>query len=149
MNLVSRQFYLQCPFINYFFHSLVVGDKNGNLHLIDANKMEEIKVLHNLHSNKITSIDAGMGGIVTSSSDKTLKILQPDLSLKVIASIEDKELGDVVSVSFSEDCLAAGSGGDIIQVWRPRLDDNSNSVMDVSENATTTEEVTTNPVENS
>ena len=111
---------------------LVIGDKNGNLHLIDANKMEEIKVVHRLHENKITSVDAGMGGIVTSSTDKTLKILQPDMSLKVITTIQDKELGDVVSVSFSEDCLAAGSGSEYIQVWRPKLDNNSNSLMDVS-----------------
>ena len=94
--------------------------------------MEEIKVVHKLHDNKITSVDAGMGGIVTSSADKTLKILQPDMSLNVIATIKDKELGDVVSVSFSEDCLAAGSGAEYIQVWRPKLDDNSNSLMEVA-----------------
>ena len=112
---------------------LVVGDKNGGLRLIDANKMEEIKAVPNLHSTKITGIDVGLDGIVTSSSDKTVKILQPDLSLNVIATLTDNELGEVVAVSFANDCLAVGSGLEYVQVWRPKTDDNSNSVSEISD----------------
>jgi WD40 repeat protein len=111
---------------------LVVGDKSGGLHLIDANKMEEIKVLKNLHSNKITDIDVSMSGIVTTSSDKTVKILQPDMSLNPIATLQVEDIGDVVSVSMDNDCLAAGSSSELIQVWRPKIDRNSNEIQEQS-----------------
>jgi len=35
-------------------------------------------------------------------------------------------MGDIVSVSMDNDCLAAGSSSEMVQVWRPRTDDNSN-----------------------
>ena len=108
---------------------LVVGDKLGGLHLVNADKMEEIKVLKDLHSHKITGIDVSMGGIVTTSSDKTIKVLQPDLSLKVITTLSASDIGDAVSVSMDEDCLAAGSSSEVIQVWRPKIDDNSNEIQ--------------------
>ena len=114
---------------------LVVGDKTGGLHLVDANKMQQIKVVPNLHSNKITGIDVSMGGIVTASSDKTVKILQPDMSLKVLTTIQADELlgGDIVSVSMDDDCLAAGSSSEMVQVWRPKMDNNSNVTLTTTE----------------
>ena len=105
---------------------LFVGDKSGGLHLIDADKMQEIKVVQDLHSSKITGIDVTLGGVVTTSSDKTVKILQPDLSLKVMTTLPAGDMGDIVSVSMDNDCLAAGSSSEMVQVWRPRTDDNSN-----------------------
>ena len=108
---------------------LVVGDKIGGLHLIDANKMEEIKEIKNLHSNKITGIDVSLSGIVTTSSDKTVKILQPDMSLNVITTLQVADIGDVVSVSMDDDCLAAGSSSEVVQVWRPKIDNNSNEIQ--------------------
>ena len=107
---------------------LVVGDKTGGLHLIDANKMEEIKVLPDLHGGKITGIDVSMAGIVTASSDRTVKILQPDMSLKVLTTFQAAAGDDleVVSVSMDDDCLAAGSSSEMVQVWRPKIDNNSN-----------------------
>ena len=104
---------------------LFVGDKSGGLHLIDADKFQEIKAV-DLHTSKITGIDATLGGIVTTSSDKTVKILQPDMSLKVMATLPANEIGDIVSVSMDDDCLAAGSSSEMVQVWRPKTDDNSN-----------------------
>ena len=94
--------------------------------------MEEIKVLKNLHSNKITDIDVSMSGIVTTSSDKTVKILQPDMSLNPIATLQVEDIGDVVSVSMDNDCLAAGSSSELIQVWRPKIDWNSNEIQEQS-----------------
>ena len=105
---------------------LFVGDKAGGLHLIDADKMQQIKVVQDLHNGKITGIDASLGGIVTASSDKTVKILQPDLSLKVMTTLPTNEIGDIVSVSMDDDCLAGGSSSEMVQVWRPKTDDNSN-----------------------
>lgn len=109
---------------------LVVGDKSGNLYLIDARNLSKIKHLKSLHSNKITGIDVSIGGIVTTSSDKTVKVLQPDLSLNVITSIPAQDIGDVVSVSMDDDCLAAGSSSEMVQVWRPKTDDNSNQIKE-------------------
>ena len=71
-----------------------------------------------------------MGGIITTSSDKTAKILQPDLSLKVLAKIDATDIGDIVSVSMDDDCLAAGSSSEVIQVWRPKVDTNSNEIQE-------------------
>ena len=113
---------------------LVVGDKLGGLHLIDANKMEVIKELKNLHSHKITGIDVSMSGIVTTSSDKMIQILQPDLSLNIITTLQVGDIGDVVSVSMDDDCLAAGSSSEIVQVWRPKIDGNSNEIKELQEN---------------
>jgi len=113
---------------------LVVGDKLGGLHLIDANKMEVIKELKNLHSHKITGIDVSMSGIVTTSSDKMIQILQPDLSLNIITTLQVGDIGDVVSVSMDDDCLAAGSSSETVQVWRPKIDGNSNEIKELQEN---------------
>jgi WD40 repeat protein len=108
---------------------LVVGDKIGGLHLVDTNKMQEIKVLPNLHDGKITGIDVSIGGIVTCSTDGKVKILQPDISLATIATIEDKDFGDVTAVSMNNDILATGSSLEMVQIWRPKTDDNSNAVV--------------------
>ena len=62
--------------------TLYVGDKVGNLHLVDLSTktpLKRIKTVTGLHSGKVNGIDTSLGGIFTCSSDgkvttTTLKI---------------------------------------------------------------------------
>ena len=101
-------------------NALFVGDKTGGLRIVDAYTMAEVKSVKGLHKEKVTGIDVSKGGIVTCSTDKTVKLLQPDLGLAVVASIEDKDFGDVTAVSHVGDSLAIGRSLEMFEVWKPK-----------------------------
>ena len=101
-----------------FYFYVKVGDKCGNLHLIETSHGNLIEVrVEKLHAQKILGIDANRGGIVTCSSDRTVRILKPDLSMKIIAQIGDESFGEVTAVSYSKGILAIGYGEEVIQIY--------------------------------
>ena len=74
-------------------------------------------MVKDLHSEKICGIAASQGGVVTCSTDKTVKLLTPDLDMNVINTIEGNEdLGEVTAVAHSKGILALGHSGEAIQV---------------------------------
>lgn len=99
---------------------LVVGDKTGNLHLMNSSTLESVKQVKGLHSGKITGLDVSQGGIVTCSSDRTVKLIQPDLGAATISVIDQKDFGEVTAVSCSERTLMTGHSLEMVQVWRPK-----------------------------
>ena len=99
---------------------LYVGDKAGGLHLIDATggKLKEVKVSRVLHKDKIVGVNATRGGIVTASTDKTVKVLTPDLEMKAFNTFYDNESGEITSISYSHGILAMGDSREVISVYR-------------------------------
>ena len=89
------------------------------MHLIETThgKLIEVNRVEKLHAQKILGVDASRGGIVTCSSDRTVKILTPDLSMKTIAQIGDESFGEVTAVSYSKGILAMGYGDEVIQIY--------------------------------
>lgn len=102
-----------------FLFSVKVGDKSGNLHLIEIENgcLNEVKCLKNLHGNKILDIDASKGGVVTCSSDKTVKIIQPDLSMNTILHIHEENYGEVTAVSHWRGVLAIAHSEEVIRFY--------------------------------
>ena len=96
-----------------------VGDKIGNLHLIEISHgaLTEVKCFKNLHQSKILDIDVSKGGIVTCSSDKTVKILQPDLSMNTIVHLAEETYGEVTAVSHLKGILAMGHSEEVIRFY--------------------------------
>ena len=80
-------------------------------------KLKQVKCLESLHESKILGIDASIGGIVTCSSDKTVKIIQPDLSMDTIANINKEQYGDVSAVSHWRGVLALGHSDEVIRFY--------------------------------
>ena len=89
------------------------------MHLIDTTngKLQLVRCLENLHESKILGIDASLGGIITCSSDKTVKIIQPDFSMDTIAHISKEQYGDVSAVSHWRGVLALGHSDEVIRFY--------------------------------
>ena len=98
---------------------LKVGDKSGNLHLIEISNgiLNEVKCVEKLHNGKIHNIDASKGGIVTCSSDKTVKILHPDISMDTIKTIDEEKYGEVTAVSHWRGVLAMAHSEEVIRFY--------------------------------
>ena len=62
-------------------------------------------------------IDASKGGIVTCSSDKTVKIIQPDLSMNTILHINEEDHGEVTAVSHWRGVLAMSHSEEVIRFY--------------------------------
>jgi len=103
---------------------LYVGDKAGGLHLFDCTdgKLRKIRSEKNLHSGKVVGIDASHAGIVTCSTDKTVKLLTPDLGMKAFKTFDEggKEFGEVTAISHQDGVLAMGHSQEVIQVYSSR-----------------------------
>ena len=84
---------------------------------ISHGSLTEVKCLEKLHQSKLLDIDASKGGIVTCSSDKTVKILQPDLSMNTIVHLADENYGEVTAVSHFRGILAMGHGEEVIRFY--------------------------------
>jgi len=100
---------------------LYVGDKKGGLRLIDATggNLKTVRTIESLHSGKIVGVDASHAGVVTCSSDKTVKLLHPDLDMTTHHTFDVKDHGEVTSVSHSAltGILAMGHSQETIQVY--------------------------------
>ena len=98
---------------------LYVGDKAGHLHLIDCTngKLKRVKVERNLHSGKIVGVEASHAGIVTCSTDKTVKLLYPDLGMQAFKTFDGADFGEVTSISHSDGIIAMGHSQEVIQVY--------------------------------
>lgn len=71
-------------------NSLYVGDKSGGLHLIDAgqDRYSLVTSYQTGHHGKLSSISANLGSVVTSASDGTIRVFQPDRRMALMATIK-------------------------------------------------------------
>jgi len=100
---------------------LYVGDKAGGLHLIDCTggKLTKVGTVEGLHSGKVVGIDASHAGVVTCSTDKTVKLLRPDRDMTAHHTFDVGDHGEVTSVSYSSlsGTLAMGHSQEVIQIY--------------------------------
>ena len=78
-----------------------------------------MRTIESLHSGKIVGVDASHAGVVTCSSDKTVKLVHPDLDMTTHHTFDVKDHGEVPSVSHSAltGILAMGHSQETIQVY--------------------------------
>jgi len=100
---------------------LYVGDKSGGLHLVDSTggRLKTVRSLPGLHAGKVVGIDASHAGVVTCSTDKTVKLLHPDLDMTTHHTFDVQDHGEATSVSYSSisGFLAMGHSQEVIQVY--------------------------------
>lgn len=109
---------------------LYVGDKLGNLHLVDASAsgcggaFRLVDTSRGLHSGHVVQVVASPGGVVTCSMDKTVKMVRPDRGMETIGTVvnddRSSDYGEVTSVAFAHGVLSTGHSQEVIQVY---LDD--------------------------
>ena len=81
--------------------------------------MTKVKTVEGLHSDKVVGIDASHAGVVTCSTDKTVRLLHPDLEMTAHRTFDVRDHGEVTSVSYSAltGTLAMGHSQEVIQVY--------------------------------
>jgi len=103
---------------------LWVGDKGGNLHLVDTtdDAFEVIDTVSSGHSGRVTSMHAGLGSLVTASSDGDIRVLAPTRKPTLINLLKNPDCGEVAQVSYNEknQILAAGFSNNTVKTWAAR-----------------------------
>ncbi|KAJ9577389.1 hypothetical protein L9F63_006012, partial [Diploptera punctata] len=96
---------------------LYVGDTKGQLHLLNPSQgqFNIIKAYDIGHSRKLTCVKHGMGSIMTSSSDGTLRISTPTQEPQTIAIISSKG-GEF---DYKNNILAIGGTDNTVEFWVP------------------------------
>lgn len=98
---------------------LYVGDRSGNLHLIDttADAFNIVQSYTTGSSGRVTSIHSGYGSLMTGSSDGTIAIFHPDRRLDRIALLKNPECGEIAQISYRHHTLAAACSSNTIKIW--------------------------------
>ena len=100
---------------------LYVGDKSGGVHLVDATggRLKTVRSVPDLHAGKVVGIEASHAGVVTCSTDKTVKLIHPDLDMTTHHTFDVRDHGEATSVSHSSisGLLAMGHSQEVIQVY--------------------------------
>ncbi|PNF16360.1 hypothetical protein B7P43_G10497 [Cryptotermes secundus] len=109
------------PMCMSFSNNLIyVGDSKGNLHLINPaqgqfNIVDSYKVGH---SAQLTCVQHGMGSILTSSTDGTVRISTPTQRPETIAVISS-QVGEVTGFDYKNDILVVGGTHSALEFWLP------------------------------
>ncbi|XP_069700285.1 F-box/WD repeat-containing protein 9-like isoform X4 [Periplaneta americana] len=99
---------------------LYVGDTKGRLHLLNPvhghfNIVESYEVGH---TAKLTCVQHGMGSILTSSTDGTVRISTPTQRPENIAVVSSQG-GEVTGFDYKNNVLAVGGTDNAVEVWLP------------------------------
>lgn len=102
-------------------HCLWVGDKGGNLHLIDTREdtFQVVDSLSSGHSGRVTSIQHSVGSLMTASSDGNIRVFHPTRQLHLLNTIKNPDCGEVAQISYNEknQVLAAGFSNNTVKIW--------------------------------
>lgn len=106
------------------YNYLRVGGRDGRLYLLDTtdDRFEEILPYMDLGlgpKGKISGMCHYGGAVIASSTDNSIKVLEPSRVLSVIHSF-DCHSGEVASVSSGGSVLASCSSDLTIGIWRPK-----------------------------
>lgn len=107
--------------LSYGFNHLWVGDKQGLIHLIDPieEKFNLIETYEIGHVGKITGISHSLGSVITCSTDKTIRILEPNANPEVIAKLS--LAGEIAGIANFENMLVSANSDCSIGVWLPQI----------------------------
>jgi len=105
------------------WNSLYVGDKSGALHLIDTShdRFEIVQSYTTGHRSKLTSVAAGLGSVLTASSEGDIRIHHPDRGLGLMGTVTNPDCGELAQISYSstpgQQTLAAGFSNNTVKIW--------------------------------
>ncbi|XP_048589379.1 F-box/WD repeat-containing protein 9 isoform X2 [Nematostella vectensis] len=113
-----------CHSLRTGYNYLRVGGRAGNIYLIDVtneayNPVESSIDLELGPKGKINGICHYGGAVVASSSDHSIKILEPSQVPTEICSL-NRHTGDVASVNSCSGVLASASSDLSVGIWRPK-----------------------------
>ncbi|CAL1271227.1 unnamed protein product [Larinioides sclopetarius] len=105
--------------MSYDFHQLLVGDVLGFFHVIDPTEQsfELVQTYETGHKLKVTGIQHSLGSIITCSTDKTIRILEPNTNPQPIAVLSCSS--EVSKISAYKTILASANTDDSITIWIP------------------------------
>lgn len=96
-----------------------VGDSHAKLHVLDPKKdFEPVKCYSTEHRRGVNGVHAGPGCLITSSTDKTVRISYPTDPPQHLVTLTSN-YGEVASIDYLNDVLAV-SGTEGIEIWRPK-----------------------------
>jgi len=105
------------------WNSLYVGDKSGAVHLIDTSqdRFEIVQSYSTGHRSKLTSVAAGLGSVITASSEGDIRIHHPDRCLGLMGTVTNPDCGELAQISYSsapgKQTLAAGFSNNTVKIW--------------------------------
>lgn len=107
--------------ISFSHQQLWVADKEGNLQLYDASlgQFKHIKTYDVGHKGKATGVIYSPGAIFTSSTDNTIKVLEPNLSPAAITTIND-HTAPVTRLAYQNGVLASAGSDVSVGIWIPK-----------------------------
>ncbi|KAK6180165.1 hypothetical protein SNE40_012361 [Patella caerulea] len=107
--------------LSYGDNQLWFGDKEGQLHLMDATygNFTTVAKYDVGHKDKLTGVKHTRGAVFTSSSDFHVNVLEPNLNPSPITTLK-KHNGDVTGISYLNGILATSSCDISIGIWRPK-----------------------------
>ncbi|XP_046353585.1 F-box/WD repeat-containing protein 9-like [Haliotis rufescens] len=107
--------------MSYGNNQLWYGDKQGFLHLMDtANGAFDLVEKYDVgHKGKLTGVVHTLGAVYTSSTDHTIKVLEPSRNPGVIATLTS-HLDGVTGISYQNGVLASAGCDISVGIWRPR-----------------------------
>lgn len=96
-----------------------VGDSNAKLHVLDLKReFEPVKCYETKHKKGITGVHFTTGCLITSSTDKTVRISTPTDPPQNFTTLTCG-YGEIASTDYLNNVLAV-SGTEGIEIWRPR-----------------------------
>jgi len=100
---------------------LYVGDNKGKLHLLNPAHgwFDIVETCEVGHTSKLTCVKHGMGSILTSSTDGTVRISTPTQKPEAIAVIKS-QAGEVTGFDYQNSVLAVAGTDSALEFWLPR-----------------------------
>ncbi|XP_064624803.1 F-box/WD repeat-containing protein 9-like isoform X2 [Lineus longissimus] len=107
--------------MDYNMNQLFIGDKIGRLHLVDASdvKFDLIKTYDPGHVGKLTGVLYNYGSIMSCSTDRTVRIMEPCLNPGNIHTIKSHD-AEVAKISWQNSVLATAGSDMLVGIWRPK-----------------------------
>lgn len=107
--------------MSYSDNQLWLGDKTGQVHLVDATQgsFNVVKTYDVGHTGKLTGIRHTQGGVFTCCTDKTVKVLEPTSRLETICTIVSDNCA-VARIDYKNGVLASANSNMSISVLLPR-----------------------------
>ncbi|XP_076657532.1 F-box/WD repeat-containing protein 9 isoform X2 [Halictus rubicundus] len=103
---------------------IYVGDNSAKLYVLDPKKnFEVVKSYSTEHKKGITGVHVSPGSLITTSTDKTVRIATPTDPPRHLATLESS-YGAIVRSDYLNGVLGV-SGTEGIQIWRPKSHSNA------------------------
>ncbi|GFT33673.1 hypothetical protein NPIL_552821 [Nephila pilipes] len=98
---------------------LLVGDILGFFHVIDPTEQSfDLALTYKTgHTQKVTGIQHSLGSIITCSTDKSIRVLQPNADPEPITVL--KCTSEISKISIYKSMLASANTDDSISIWIP------------------------------